>query len=63
MGHKQTERWLVVTDGRTVGQLSETVSVDNSKRMIVFGELRGLGAGEGGGRGLFQVASGLKEAS
>lgn len=55
MGDRQTERCLVVTDRQTVNQVKQFVNVDRSKRMMVLGEPEGLGLGEEGGRGLFQI--------
>ena len=48
IGDKQTEPSLVVTDGRSI----KWNSVDSSESMMVFGELRGLGSGEGRQSGL-----------
>jgi oligoribonuclease (3'-5' exoribonuclease) len=55
MGDRQIECCLVVTDGRRVNQVKQLINVDRSKKIMVLGETERLRAGEGGGRGLFQV--------
>jgi hypothetical protein len=45
MGDRQTERCLVVADGRRVNQVKQLLNVDRSKRMMVLSELEGLGGG------------------